>query len=185
MIENFSNLIIDIEKGDEVDAFEAAKAIAYNSLSKAELEQLSHVVTTGIQVYNKEAAIYSLYCIENKSFALSALIDVLSSLQYHERVRGRAAEGIGLIKPSRRFKCRVRAEEILLKSLNDYSPTVRFWSCYAVGELKMKSALPILNELHSNDVSLCPGWWYISQEAEDAIAKINDREWKDRIPINL
>ena len=185
MIENFSDLIVDIEKGDETDAFEAAKAIAYNKLSKVELLQLSRIVTTGVQLYNKEAAIYAFYYIDNRSFALSILIDTLSSLQNHERARGRAAEGIGLIKPSRKFKCRMHAEEILLKRLNDSSPTVRFWSCYAVGELKMKNALPALNELHANDVGICPGWWYVLEEAEDAIAKINDREWKDRIPINL
>jgi len=112
------------------------------------------------------------------------LIDILSAFQNHERIRGQAAEGIGLIKPSRKFKLRIEAERILLKSLKDPSPTVRFWSCYAVGELKMKNAVPILQELQEKDNGICPGWWYVSEEAEDAVAKIYNRKWKDRTPVN-
>ncbi len=184
MIDNYLKLIIDIKTGDEIDAFEAAKKIACNKLTKSELKKLSNVVTEGNDIHNKEAATYAISCIENRSPALAILIDILSPLQNHERVRGRAAEGIGLIKPSRKFKLRMDAERILLKSLNDPSPTVRFWSCYAVSELKMKNALPILKELQVKDSGICPGWWYVSEEAEDAIAKINNREWKDRIPVN-
>lgn len=184
MIDNYLNLIIDIQTGGEINAFEAAKKIACNKLTKSELKKLSNVVIEGNDIHNKEAATYAISWIENRSSALAILIDILSTMQNHERVRGQAAEGIGLIKPSRKFKLRMDAERILLKSLNDPSPIVRFWSCYAVGELKMKNALPILKELQVKDSGICPGWWYVSEEAEDAIAKINNREWKDRIPVN-
>ncbi len=184
MIDNFSNLILDIETGNEVDAFEAAKKIAFNKLSKAELTKLSNVVTEGIGIHNKEASTHAISLIENKSPALAMLIDILGTLQNHERVRGRAAEGLGIMEPSRKFKLRGDVEKILLKSLNDPSPTVRFWSCYAVGEMRLKIALTILKELQVKDDGICPGWWYVSEEAEDAIARISNREWKDRIPVD-
>ena len=184
MIDNYPNLIIDIETGQEIDAFEAAKKIACNKLKTSEIKQLSSAVANGVNIYNKEAATYALSWIENRSQALAILIDILSTSKNHERVRGQAAEGIGLIRPSRKFKLRMVAEKILLDTLNDPSPIIRFWSCYAVGELKMKEALPILKELQEKDSEFCPGWWYISEEAEDAVAKINNRKWKDRVPIN-
>lgn len=184
MIDNYLNLIVDIQTGGEIDAFEAAKKIAGNKLTKTELKKLSNVLIEGNDIHNKEAATYAIAWIENRSSALAILVDTLSTVQNHERVRGQAAEGIGIIKPSRKFKLRIDAETVLLKSLNDPSPIVRFWSCYAVGELKMKDSLPLLEELQVKDSSICPGWWYVSEEAEDAIAKINNREWKDRIPVN-
>jgi hypothetical protein len=100
----------------------------------------------------------------------------------HEEVRGHAAEGIGII-PMSNNKIREMAENTLFKSLRDPSPVVRFWSCYAVGRMGLKKAIPILEDLKFNDTEICPGWWYISEEAEDAIEWINGRDGKDRIPV--
>jgi hypothetical protein len=69
-----------------------------------------------------------------------------------------AFKGIGIINPSSTNKHRRLAETTLLKSLGDASPVVRFWSCYAVGQIKMKKALPILHELKAKDHEVCPGW---------------------------
>jgi hypothetical protein len=184
MIENFQNLIIDIKTGRDVDAFEAAKKIAGNKISKSELTKLANIVTDGIAVHNKEAATYAISWAENGSSALAILIDILGTVQNHERIRGQAAEGIGLINPSRKFKLRMAIEDILIRSLKDSSPIVRFWSCYAVGRMKIKKVVPMLKELQANDHVICPGWWYISEEAEDAIEWINNRKGKERISVN-
>jgi hypothetical protein len=184
MIKNFEKLIKDIEKGNETDAYEAAKKIAFNKLSNGELKKLANIVQNGVVIHNKEAATYAISFSENGTSALAILIDILSNSENHERVRGQAAEGIGLVLEYRRSKLRTAAEEILLKSLKDPSPTIRFWSCYAVGSLKMKNAIPILKELQANDHAVCPGWWYISEEAEDAIEWINGRPGKERICVN-
>lgn len=99
-----------------------------------------------------EAATYALSWIENSNLSLSILISLLATPNIYESVRGQEAEGIGIINPSRRNKNRQLAETILLENLADPSPTVRFWCCYAVGQMKLRNALPILKELEKKTI---------------------------------
>ena len=183
MIKNYSKLLVDIEYGKAIDAFEAAKEIINNKLTRKKINELANIAVNGIEIHNKEAATYALSWIENNDTALDILINLLGSLDSHELVRGQAAEGVGIMNRSNKNKLRGVTEDILIKSLKDNSPTVRFWSCYAVGQIKLKKALPILNELKTNDHEVCPNWWYVSEEAEDAIELINGRYGKDRMPL--
>lgn len=183
MIANITKLLNDIEFGNLFDAFEAAKKIANKTLSHKDINILARVAFNGNEVHNKESATYALSWVENCDSALSILINLLSTSDIHETVRGQAAEGIGIMRPSYKNRHRQLAESTLLNCLNDPSAVVRFWSCYAVGQLKMKKALPILKRLKSHDHEICPNWWYISEEAEDAIEWINGRDGKDRIPV--
>ena len=180
---DYNNLIKDVESGSAFVAFEAAKKLAHNTLSKTDINQLAYIAIEGSEVHNREAAVYALSWLENNYDALEMIINILASTQNHEQVRGQAAEGIGIIWPSNRNRLRKTAEDVLIKSLKDSSPTVRFWSCYAAGQIKLKKALPILNELKTNDHEVCPDWWYVSEEAEDAIESIHGRNGKDRIPL--
>jgi HEAT repeat protein len=184
MNSNYQNLINDIENGSATDAFESAKEIAHNTISQRYINQLANITVKGIHIHNRKAAVYALSWIENNVFALDLFIDLLSSSDNHELVRGQAAEGIGIINPPKDHRSRKKAEEILIMGLRDLSPTVRFWSCYAAGQIKLKKAIPLLEELKRNDHSVCPGWWYISEEAEDAIEWICGRNGKERIPLH-
>lgn len=60
----------------------------------------------GNEIHNKESAAYAISWIENRDSALSILINLLATSDIHESVRGQAAEGIGIIKPSRNNKLR-------------------------------------------------------------------------------
>jgi hypothetical protein len=183
MMKKYSQLLVDIESGSAVDAIEAAKIITDKKLRQAEIQQLAYIAVNGLELHNKEAATYALSWIENKKTALIILINLLNSLENHESIRGQAAEGIGIIKPTNRNKLRMVAEDILIKCLKDSSPTVRFWSCYAVGRLKLRKAIPLLKKMTANDHDVCPGWWYVSEEAEDAIEWINGHNGKERIAL--
>ena len=176
-------ILSDIEFGNEFDAFEGAKRLSNYKLSKGQVEALSMITKSGKVLHNKEAATYALAFIENSDEAIITLIDLLSSSENHELVRGQAAEGLGIMALSN-LKFKKAVENILLKSLKDPSPMVRFWSCYAVGQLGLKKAVFILEEIKANDREICPNWWYVSEEAEDAIEWINGRDGKDRIPVN-
>ena len=184
MPENISKFLNDIDSGDSFTAFEAAKKIAGNTVLQKEIDELARVAFNGNEIHNREAAVYALSWIKNRDLSLGILINLLAASDIHESVRGHAAEGIGIIAPSNKNKHRQLAETTLLRSLADASPVVRFWSCYAAGQIKMEKALPALHELKSTDHEVCPGWWYVSEEAEDAIEWINGRKGKDRAPVN-
>lgn len=182
MQNEIKKILNNIEFGDEFDAFEGAKRISNYKLSNRQVEALSMIPKIGKELHNKEAATYALAFIENCDEAMITLIDLLSSSKNHELVRGQAAEGIGIMALSN-YRFKETVENILLKSLKDRSPVVRFWSCYAVGQLGLKKAIAVLEEIKANDTEICPNWWYVSEEAEDAIEWINGREGKDRIPV--
>ncbi len=181
----FPSLIEKIKNGCELDAGEASKAVINMKLSKNQIEELAHIIDDGKEIHNNESAAYALSFlgIENGNAALGILINILNSTSFSEVVRGQAAEGIGLTKPDRRNKLRKIAEKSIIKNLCDPSPLVRFWCCYAIGAWRLRRGLNALYQIKKNDHLVCPGWWYVSEEAEDAIEWINGREGKDRIPV--
>ena len=79
---------------------------------------------------------------------------------------------------SRRYQI---AEDALLASLSDSSPIVRFWCCFALGCMGSKRAVEPLSHLKRFDRALCPGWWYVREEASDALDWIQGRESPHRI----
>jgi len=184
MIEEDEKWIADLESGDVTDAFEAAKKIAHKKASQEEIDRLAYIAANGKGLHNRAAATGVLGNVDNRDAALAVLIGLLASADHHESVRGFAAEGIGAQCPPLGSRFRKKAVDVLVKALKDPSPTVRFWSCYAAGKLGSRKALPLLKELKTNDRELCPGWWYVSEEAEDAIEWIYGRESKERIPVS-
>jgi len=110
------------------------------------------------------------------------LLEVLLDGGEDPRVRGQAAEGLHLW-PScgdarrRLYKRVVRG---LIACLGDASPEVRFWCCYALGQLRARAALPYLQRLVETDTEIYPRWWHVRDEASDAIEAIHGRPSPDR-----
>ncbi len=179
---NMKKLIDDVANGSELDAFDAAKTIVKVQQSDCAM-QLSEILKTAANPHNKQAAAYALSWLEKNNEALDALISALLAVGLPESVRGQAAEGIGEHKPRKNHKLRQKAETAILAALKDESPEVRFWSCFAAGKIKLREALPLLHQIKDEDKSVNPGWWYVSEEAEDAIEWIHGRNGKDRIPL--
>jgi len=179
---NVEKLIEDIANGTELDAFEAAKAIIKVQPGDYAV-QLAEILKTAANPHNKQAVAYALSWLEKNNIALDALINTLVAVDLPESVRGQAAEGIGEHKPRKNHKLRQKAEGAIIASLQDESPEIRFWSCFAAGKLKLREALPILHQIKDKDKSVNPGWWYVSEEAEDAIEWIHGRAGKNRIPL--
>ena len=102
-----------------------------------------------------------------------------------ESVRAQALEGFALQYPKRSTKLWLRIEHAVVAALGEESAEVRFWACYAAGSLRLKSALPRLREIVAHDTAVCPGWWRVSEEAEDAIEWIHRRAGKTRVPIPI
>jgi hypothetical protein len=102
-----------------------------------------------------------------------------------EKVRGQALETLGMSSSARKthYILRKKIEKVVIQALSDESSEVRFWACYAAGQLKIKNALPKLQHLVETDTKDWGQWWYVSEEAEDAIDWIHDRHTEARIPL--
>lgn len=122
----------------------------------------------------QEPAAYQLAWLHDLQ-AVEPLLHVLQDHQRHARVRGQAAEAIGVIlgHGDRRTIVMRRSAAVLVAALDDESPVVRFWACYSLGSMRARSALRALRRIAHDDRTLCPGWWRVGEEAQDAITIIN------------
>ena len=100
-------------------------------------------------------------------------------------VRAQALETLGMSNTaeSEKIRLRTRIEKCVIDALSHETHEVRFWACYAAGQLKIKKALPKLRDLAENDREDWGQWWFVSEEAEDAIDWIYDRDTEPRIPV--
>jgi HEAT repeat protein len=171
-----------LKQGDSGDAFEAAKALSKRPrLSPGQIvEILQHTNT----IPNRQAAVYALAWLRGKDNheTLEALLNIFNDLTEHPAVRGQAIEGFGIQLVNKRRKVWARIETAILQGLDDESVEVRFWACYAAGTLRMKSALPRLQQLARDDSAYYPNWWCVSEEAADATEWILGRTPESRVP---
>ena len=103
--------------------------------------------------------------------AVSALREVLANQGEEAKVRGEAAESLGGCFAS-------EAIPDLIAALKDQSPEVRFWSAYALGQVRAESAVAALETMASSDDAVVPGWWSVAKEAAGAIEEIRKGPWE-------
>jgi hypothetical protein len=72
------------------------------------------------------------------------------------------------------------AESALIDAVCDSAAEVRFWCCYALGVMRSRRAIPILEKLRDTDSTLVPGWWRVGEEAVDALETIAGRKATER-----
>lgn len=130
----------------------------------------------------RERAAYVLsFCYpvspDSNEWVSKALLALYRNEGEHPRVRAQAAEGLAnTMTMERRWKPLYRpAVSALLVGLKDESPQVRFWSVFALWQMRAREALPELERLAATDNALCPGWWTIAEEASDAIASLTNK----------
>ncbi len=171
--------------GTCVEAFEAAKQLA-NREGDGVVNKLARVLGSAKIAHSREAAAYALAWHSSKS-AIPHLFKCAANTQEIDNVRGEAIEGLGihLDSTSRRNKDRVKAEDLMISLLLSQSPVLRFWSCFALGSLGCKRAIPHLTKVMKEDREVYPGWWYVAEEAEDALERIAGRSGADRIPVHF
>jgi HEAT repeat protein len=181
---DWRKLVEAIETGNEVEVVEAAKELAYLRL-RSSVKPLVRLFKEGRTPHVRESAGYALAWMDlpdlNRVF-----IKCLLNKKESGVVRGQAAEALEILhsngrSQSRRYQI---AEDALLTSLSDPSPTVRFWCCFALGGMDSKRAVEPLSRLKRFDRALCPGWWYVREEASDALDRIQGRISPDRVPVH-
>jgi HEAT repeat protein len=126
---------------------------------------LNQMISNDNNVEVRKTAAYSLGLLAHEN-GLDALMDTLGNREEDPTVRGMAAEAlINFRDPS--------IIPLLITSLSDEAPEVRFWSAFALGQLGAVEALPELSRLVTEDHVEVSGWHSVSQEAADAIEAIN------------
>ena len=182
---NWRKLVKVIENGKEVEVVEAAKQLI-NLRLRQSVRPLVRLLQKGRTAHVRENACYALGWMGfphlNRVF-----IDCLRNGKESEQVRGQAAEALEMLHANGRPESRHYqiAEDALLASLSDSSPTVRFWCSFALGCMGSKRAVGSLSRLKRFDRGLCPGWWYVREEASDALDMIQGREPPHRIAVHM
>jgi HEAT repeat protein len=105
---------------------------------------------------------------------INALERTVRNKSENPDVRGYAAETLA-------HRHRRSTHNLLIKALQDPSKDVRFWCAFALGQMREKKAVSVLQLLLS-DQRLVRGFHSVAKEAADAISEIEQREPKRRCP---
>jgi hypothetical protein len=178
-------LLEDLEHGNALEAIEVAKSLS--TLPRLQIRRIMEVLGDAKDLSNRVAAVYALswLCRKENHEVLRALINIAGNAGEHPAVRGQAFEGLGIQRSTQRYRSWRDIERVILAGLRDHEVEVRFWACYAAGSLRMKSALPELQEITENDSAMYPNWWRVSEEAADAIEWIFGRSTEPRMRTNV
>jgi HEAT repeat protein len=183
--QRWSSLLKDLQSDDEKLWQHAGSELSHYR-NKRLIKPLIKLISEGKHPLQKEMAAYALAWIlpkgEEEFLVTKIFIKILLDKNEDANVRGQTAEGIGLIldcdKRKRAYKLAVPA---LLEALKDPESEVRFWSCYAVGMMNVKEAIPLLKKL-VKDKEMIKGFWTVGEEASDVITAIETGVWSGRLP---
>lgn len=101
-------------------------------------------------------------------------------IEEHHLIRGNCLEGLAhRVYGEPRNRVEKKVHKVVLHTLRDPHPNVRFWACFAAGSLRMKSAQGRLRQLLDDDGLGCMGWT-VGYEAGEALKNIQDQSgWDD------
>ena len=112
------------------------------------------------------AALHALGIISSPA-STPGILKVLQDLEEDAEVRADAAEASAHLRDE-------RIVDVLIDSLEDSSPLVRYSAAYALGEQGDAKAIPRLTELASRDGAATP-WGSVGSSAQRALESITNR----------
>jgi HEAT repeat protein len=157
-------LIGQLNGRNRIDAFEAAKQV-WNIDGNAVAKQLIETLRTGRRPFNRSAAAYAMQAVSSTS-VINALERTVRNKSENPDVCGQAAETLA-------HHHRKSTHTLLIKALQDPSKDVRFWCAFALGQMREKKAVPVLQLLLS-DHRLVRGFHSVAKEAAAAISEIEE-----------
>ena len=159
----------------KVKVWEAATAISRTG-NKEQLVPLLRQLRHGIKPFHRAAAAYALRGVGYEhTGVIDELIHTLSDTDENPEVRGQAAETLADLSAN-------AAIPALIKCLSDRSKSVCSWSAFALGvagslcRQSAKRSIPELRRLTETDHRVVRGFWTVAEEAEWAIARLEQRE---------
>lgn len=128
------------------------------------LQQLIHLVRTAPSSLKRRAAVFAIVQFHTEK-ARPVLEKVLLHPHEAPETRGLAAEGLGLLRVSR------KTLRILVRVLQDSSPELRYSALCALAALRSPAALPAVKRLQ-NDKAAVDGGAAIADRAAQAVRDI-------------
>ena|SRR5215831_1437185 len=169
--EERQQIISRLNGRNQVDAFEAAKAVWEDSDKQLE-RPLIRTLKSGQRPFNRAAAAYAMQMVSTPQ-TIRALESAVRNKLEHPRVRGEAAEALA-------HRHRRKSHDVLLAGLRDSSKDVRFWCAFALGEMAENRAVPALIRLVASDKRIVKGFHSVAKEAGDAIENIQTEKTAHR-----
>ena len=154
-------LRVGVEANDgllEWEAFAAVGAIG----SKQATRTLIRLLRSDCPARKRRAVAFALGRLVDKT-ASGALLKALKETGEDEKVRGFAAEALGMLKPTKSI------EEALINATGDASTEVRYSSLCAISALGIKSAAPAVRAM-LGDHSLADGAMTVAELAAEVLA---------------
>lgn len=184
--QRWSVLLKELQSDDE-EVWQYAGSELSHCRNKRTIKPLIKLMFEGKHPLQREMAAYALAWQfpegETQLLVAESFITTLLNKDEDPKVRGQAAEGLGMLlnytdKRKRAYKLAVPA---ILKSLKDDEAEVRFWACYAVGRMELKEAIPLLKKL-VKDNRMVRSFWTVGEEATDVIQALETGVWEGRLP---
>lgn len=160
-------------KDKKVDVIARSQAAVALSMlgSKRPVKPLISAIRHSNEDFVREYAVYILGWL-NDERGVEPLMDILKNDKESSRLRAQAAESLGHLGTAHAAV----SISLLISTMQDTSPEVRFWVAFALGELGDQTALHTLEHHAKNDTSVIPGWGSVDKEAREAINLIKIRE---------
>ena len=149
-------------------SMEAAKSLGMLK-SKRAVPALIEELVKGGNADKRTASAYALGLLFDER-AIDPLLSVMNNKNDSPKVRGGAAEALIWFSKKRK-----RVVDAFINGLEDASVEVRFWSAFALGEMKVKRAISKLERLAAEDDEVLPGWWSVGKEASNALDRIRSK----------
>lgn len=187
-----ADLLLKVLAGQRRDLWMQAATDLSLVANADHLKAMVSMLETSQDPQRREAILYGLAFAFSAETAVEAQVTnafIHIANQPHERplVRAQAFEGIANhlgvtdadadLLPASIYD---RAAEVTLKCLTDVEPEVRFWACFAAGQLRLHQAIPQLQQLAQHDPAIAQDFWSVSEEAEDAITLIQGHSPPER-----
>ncbi len=166
--EELKRLLRAIQRGSRGNRWEAAKQLAKHG-PKVALKPCLELLQHASRPEAREAAAWVLGALHDER-AAPALRATVSRPDETVDVRGQAAEALGdvITNPDRRRAELRRSAQALMPLLREPAPELRFWAAFSLRKLRWRPAVKELKRLARTDRALCPGFWTVGEEAEDA-----------------
>ncbi|MFY2558467.1 HEAT repeat domain-containing protein [Corallococcus terminator] len=169
-----------LETGDEASRHQAAMVLL-NDKDPVTARHLARLLRTTADPKAREACAWLLCSLgKGDPVVIDALLEAAEDPHELMSVRCQAIEAFGA-SPSARQQPRVL--RALVGFLEHPAVELRFWACFALGALKHRPAIPALRQVAQEDERVNPGWWYVAEEALDAIDHIEAKETPERVPV--